>query len=150
LSLNILRRSTLLAAIPAILLGAAMPADAASAVGFVSVTAGGPSGSASGRCVYSATLPDTSDFNSIEVAFSGTAEATPSAIGVVAVSTSIRCYLRNMASGSNGITMIGSAAAIAGTGSVYRLAPDPEICAVVSAAFSDGTTTPSVTNCVNL
>jgi hypothetical protein len=151
LSFNILRRAALVAAVPAILIGAsALPAQAYQAVGLVDVNGSGPSGSVSGTCAYSATLPDASDFNNIDVAFSGSARATASKVGVAPVSTSIVCYLRNQASGSAGITMPGSAAAIAGKGSVYRLAPDPEICATVAAAFSDGNTAGPTTACHNL
>lgn len=150
MKLSILRRSAVLAAVPAaVLVASVVPAEAAAA-GVVLTKASGPSGSADGECAYTATLPDVEDFNSISVAFSGTAQATPSVVGVVPVSTSIRCYLRNQASGDAGITLPGAAAAIAGKGEVHRLAPDPEICATVSAAFSDGTVALPKTTCINL
>lgn len=150
MSFSILRRSTLVAAVPAILLAAAVPAEAANAVGLVSAKASGPSGTVDGDCAYTATLPDVNDFNQIEVAFSGESRSTSSVIGVTPVSTSIVCFLRKEATGSAGITLVGPAAAIAGRGSVYRLAVDPEICATVAAAFSDGTTAGPTTTCQNL
>ena len=149
--LTTLRRSLVLAAVPAALLATtALPAEAFSAAGAVDVSSYGPSGTASGTCAYTATLPSTTGFNYISVAFSGTARATSLRPGVVAVSTSIRCFLRNDAWGEAGITLPGSVAVTAGRGDVYRLALDPEICAVVSAAFSDGSTAPSATTCRNL
>lgn len=149
--LTTLRRSLVLAAIPAAMLAtAALPAEAVGMVGAVDSISYGASGSASGTCAYTATLPSTSGFNYISVAFSGTARATASRVGVVAVSTSIRCYLRYDAWGEAGITLPGSVATIAGRGDVYRLALNPQICAVVSAAFSDGSTAPSTTTCINL
>jgi len=150
LNLSTLRRSAALAAVPAILLAASTPAEALSSVGLVSVKAVGGSGTVDGSCAYTATLPDTSNFNQIEVQFSGVAQSTASKVGVAPVSTSIVCFLRNQATGQAGITLIGPAAAITGDGSVYRLAPDPEICATVAAAFSDGTTAGPVTNCHDL
>jgi hypothetical protein len=90
------------------------------------------------------------DIDRIWIAFSGKARATSSKGGAVAVTTSVRCYLRNYAWGSAGITAPGPSASITGEGEVYRLAPDPEICVVVSAAFSDGYTVPSTTRCHNL
>jgi hypothetical protein len=151
LNISILRRSSILAGIPVALLGATMlPAEALSSAGLVSVQAIGPSGAADGDCAYTATLPSTNGFNYISVDFTGEARATPSKAGVAAISTSIRCYLRNQASGDAGITLVGPTAAITGTGDVYRLAPDPEICAVTSAAFSDGTVAPPTTVCHNL
>lgn len=145
-----LRRAAVMAAVPAILLGATSSAEAIQQVGVVEVASIGASGTARGDCAYTATLPSTRGFNYISVAFSGTARATSSRVDVVAVSTSIRCYLRYSAWGEAGITMPGPVAAIAGTGEVYRLAVDPEICAVVSAAFSDGSVAPPVTNCRDL
>lgn len=104
---------------------------------------------APGDFTTSAALPD-SNLDYISVAFTGTATATPSKATVVAVSTSVRCYLRNLAWGAAGVTLPGSTATIAGQGDVYRLAPDPEICVSVAAAFSDGTTATRTTRCHNL
>lgn len=146
-----LRRAAVVAGLPLALVSAmAVPADAVEVAGMVSVHSSGPSGSADGDCAYAATLPSTSGFNYIGVAFTGEARAVSSRVGVVPISTSIRCYLRYQAWGEAGITLPGSVAAIAGRGDVYRLAPDPEICAVVSAAFSDGSVAPPTTTCHNL
>ena len=90
------------------------------------------------------------DINRIWIAFSGSARATSAKGGGVAVTTSVRCYLRNDAWGSAGVTSVGPTAAISGEGEVYRLAPDPEICVVVSAAFSNGYVVPSETTCHDL
>jgi hypothetical protein len=90
------------------------------------------------------------DIDRIWIAFSGKARAVSAKGGGVAVSTSVRCYLRYQAWGSAGLTAVGPAAAISGEGEVYRLAPDPEICVVVSAAFSDGYVVPPKTQCHNL
>lgn len=146
--MNTLKRAAVLVGVPAFVLGAAaLPANAVAAAGSVDVVSYGPSGSANGDCTYTATLPSTHGFNYIGVAFTGTAIATSSRLTVVPVSTSIQCYLRNDATGSAGITMPGAAAVTAGTGEVYRLALNPEICAVVSAAFSDGSVAAPTTNC---
>lgn len=145
-----LRRALVAASVPAILLSMSTPADAIQSVGLVEVVSVGASGTARGDCAYTATLPSTRGFNYISVAFSGTARAMSSRVDVVAVSTSIQCYLRYSAWGQAGITLPGPVAAIAGTGEVYRLAVDPEICAVVSAAFSDGSVAPPTTRCRDL
>lgn len=118
------------------------PASAVGTVGTVSVTSTGPSGSAKGTCAFLASLPQTGSISDIPVTYTGSATATG-----VAVSTSIRCYLTNGGTGGNGITLLGPEAVIAGTGSYYRLAPSPQICATASAAFSDGTTAPPRTSC---
>lgn len=150
MKIDILRRAAVLAGVPALILGAtALPADAAAA-GTVSAESYGTSGTASGNCTYAATLPSTRGFNYIGVAFTGTARATSYYVTAVPVSTSIQCYLRYDAWGSAGITMPGPLATTAGTGEVWRLALNPQICTVVSAAFSDGTVSPPTTNCHSL
>jgi hypothetical protein len=95
-------------------------------------------------------LPQTGSFDSIPIAFDGSAQATPSKVGVAPISTSIVCYLKNGGSGSAGITMPGAVAEIAGQGTVQRLATNPQICAQVNAAFSDGNPAPAVTTCQSL
>jgi hypothetical protein len=125
----------------------AMPANASGTVSIVSVGSSGPSGTVSGQCAFLTTLPQTGSFNSIPVAFDGSAQATPSKVGVAPVSTSILCYLTNGGSGSAGITTPGAVAEIAGQGTVQRLATSPQICAQVNAAFSDGNTAPPHTIC---
>lgn len=195
MSVKILRRAAVIAAVPvAVLAASVLPTDAMESLGLVEVTESGPAGSVTGDCTYSASLPsigslagstvllegdvddmlpesyvrsmdanevDTGilsadstmiggDFNRIWIAFSGKARATAAKGGGTPVSTSIRCYLRNQAWGSAGATAVGPAAAIAGEGEVYRLAPDPEICVEVSAAFSDGRVVMPAPRCHNL
>ncbi len=148
---SVIRRALVVAGIPAAIVGAtALPADAVQSAGMVSAHSSGPSGTADGDCAYTATLPSNSGFNYIGVAFTGEARATSSSVGVVPVSTSIRCYLRNYAWGEAGITLPGAVATTTGRGNVYRLAPNPEICAVVSAAYSDGSVAAPVTSCHSL
>jgi hypothetical protein len=126
----------------------ATPANAAN-VGLVSAGGSNGTGTVNGNCAYAISLPATS-FDTIPIAFTGEATAKSNIATVVPISTSIRCYLRNSASGSAGITTPGAAAAIAGRGTVDRLALDPEICTVVSAAFSNGTTIDETKTCHNL
>lgn len=149
MSLGISRRLAILA-VPAALLVVAVASAHADfrPAGVVSVTANGSSGSAQGACAYTATLPSTSGFNYISVAFSGSAAARSTS--AAAISTSIHCYLKDEATGSAGITLPGPTAAIVGRGEVYRLAADPQVCAVTSAAFSDGTTAPPTEVCQDL
>lgn len=125
----------------AALVSGATPASAAAA-NTVSASSVASGGTVNGTCAFLVSLPQTGSINTIPVAFTGTAVATG-----VAVSTSIRCFLTNGGSGGNGITLPGPVAVIAGNGSYYRLAPSPQICATVSAAFLDGSTAPSKTNC---
>jgi hypothetical protein len=132
----------------ALVAGFAMPANAAN-VGLVSAGGSNTTGTVTGNCAYAISLPATS-FNTIPIAFTGEATSKSNKATVVPISTSIRCYLRNSATGSAGITTPGSAAAIAGQGNVSRLALDPEICTVVSAAFSDGTSIDESKTCHNL
>lgn len=132
----------LFAATSATLMAGSTSASAASVANTVSVGSSASGGSVSGTCAFVASLPQTGSINNIPVVFSGTATATG-----VAVSTSIRCSLTNGGSGSAGNTVPGPEAVTAGQGSYYRLAPSPQICATVSAAFSNGSTAPSKTSC---
>jgi hypothetical protein len=121
------------------------PANAVSAANTVSVDSKAGGGSVSGTCAFLTSLPQTGGIDTIPVLFTGTATATG-----VAVSTSISCSLTNGGSGGGGITVPGPEAVIAGKGQYARLAPNPQICATVSAAFSDGSTAPSKTYCHSL
>jgi hypothetical protein len=86
-------------------------------------------------------------FGPLVVYFAGYAYAVPDTPGVRAVSSSFSCYLRNQAAGSATGIWAGPVAAAYGTGHVYRLAPNPEICAAISVVFSDGTTVGPTTTC---
>jgi hypothetical protein len=130
------------AAASAVLVTGATPASAVSTANTVSASSVASGGTVTGTCAFLVSLPQTGSIDTIPVAFTGTATSAG-----VAVSTSIRCYLTNGGSGGNGITLPGPEAVIAGTGSYYRLAPSPQICATVSAAFSNGSTAPSKTSC---
>jgi hypothetical protein len=121
------------------------PANAVSPANTVSVDSNGGGGSVSGTCAFLTSLPQTGGIDTIPVLFTGSATATG-----LAVSTSIACSLTNGGSGGGGITLPGAEAAIAGKGQYARLAPNPQICATVSAAFSDGSTAPSKTSCHSL
>jgi hypothetical protein len=154
--LTVLRRTAVVAALPLVfLVASALPAEA---MRFNGIYLGGlaqidiPSGNGtvSGACAYSATLPDT-DITYLSIAFDGSATArTAKMSDVVPVSTSIRCCLRNPAYGEAAITVPGPTATVAGTGEVYRRAPDPEICVVAWAAFSNGVVVGPSTACHNL
>lgn len=135
----------LLAGIATVGVVSAQPASAVSAANTVDVTSSASGGTATATCAFLVSLPQTGSINDIPIVFTGTARA----VGV-AVSTSIQCYLTAGGTGGAGITLPGPVAAIAGNGSYKRLAPDPQICATVSAAFYDGSTAPSRTTCKDL
>lgn len=143
------RRSAFLACLSALLL--VVPVGSADAdAGYVDVRSFGPSGRVEGVCDWVTTLPSRDNFDEISIAFQGTAVSVSSRMDVTVISTSIYCYLRHYAFGEAGIAMPGPVATVAGTGIVWRYATDPEACAVVSAAFSDGTIAPPQTHCVDI